>query len=175
MSGITETQRRLLVHIRRCMDGDGIPPTIRELCALMRYRSTNAMQDALAALERKGMIVNVPGFRGIKLTPAGRVVSFGGDVREPWQVHPDDYAELIVTERQLDTMAEKPIYVSLKELARVGRERWWSIREPILRAEVRAAHCGIVVEAVLGGEDVPAHVIEAHPGVKKIGGGHVRA
>jgi SOS-response transcriptional repressor LexA len=56
MRGLTDTQRHVLHVIREHVDKNGYPPTVREICDAVGYKSTNAAGDVLKALERKGAI-----------------------------------------------------------------------------------------------------------------------
>jgi len=53
---LTPRQRQVLEFIRRSILERGYPPTLREIGAHMRIRSTNGVSDHLKALERKGWI-----------------------------------------------------------------------------------------------------------------------
>ena len=53
---LTGRQRQVFEFITRSIDERGYPPTLREIGAHMRIRSTNGVNDHLKALERKGML-----------------------------------------------------------------------------------------------------------------------
>ena len=53
---LTGRQRQVFDFITRSIDERGYPPTLREIGAHMRIRSTNGVNDHLKALERKGWI-----------------------------------------------------------------------------------------------------------------------
>jgi len=53
---LTGRQRQVYDFIRRSIDDRGYPPTLREIGAHMRIRSTNGVNDHLLALERKGYL-----------------------------------------------------------------------------------------------------------------------
>jgi repressor LexA len=53
---LTGRQRQVFEFITRSIDERGYPPTLREIGAHMRIRSTNGVNDHLKALERKGWI-----------------------------------------------------------------------------------------------------------------------
>ena len=53
---LTGRQRQVFEFITRSIDDRGYPPTLREIGAHMRIRSTNGVNDHLKALERKGWI-----------------------------------------------------------------------------------------------------------------------
>lgn len=55
--GLTERQDEVLKFIRKSVTERGHPPTLREIGAHMGLRSTNAVNDLLRALERKGYLV----------------------------------------------------------------------------------------------------------------------
>ena len=56
MNGLTARQREVLVFIAACIRDSGYPPTIREIGAGLRIKSTNGVNDHLKALDRKGYI-----------------------------------------------------------------------------------------------------------------------
>jgi repressor LexA len=53
---LTKRQEQVLRAIRDSIDRDGYPPTIREIGAQLGIKSTNAVNDHLKALERKGYL-----------------------------------------------------------------------------------------------------------------------
>jgi repressor LexA len=53
---LPKRQRQVLDFIERFLAGHGYPPTLREIGAALEIRSTNAVNDHLLALERKGLI-----------------------------------------------------------------------------------------------------------------------
>jgi repressor LexA len=55
-AGLTGRQRQVYDFITRSIEERGYPPTLREIGAFMRIRSTNGVNDHLKALERKGWI-----------------------------------------------------------------------------------------------------------------------
>lgn len=73
MHELTPRQQQILRLIRSHITDSGYPPTRAEICRAMGFRSPNAAEEHLRALERKGMIEMAPGAsRGLKLRqPAG--------------------------------------------------------------------------------------------------------
>src|ERR1700743_1364886 len=66
---LTAAQTRVLDFIRKSMVDNGWPPTRAEIANAMGYRSANAVQDHLRAIQRKGYIELFPNMsRGIRLT-----------------------------------------------------------------------------------------------------------
>jgi repressor LexA len=53
---LTARQKQIYEYIRDCITQNGSPPTIRETGEQFGMKSTNAVRDVLAALERKGYI-----------------------------------------------------------------------------------------------------------------------
>src|SRR3989442_15115228 len=51
---LTERQEKILAFIKRSIQEQGYPPTIREIGEHFGIRSTNGVNDHLKALERKG-------------------------------------------------------------------------------------------------------------------------
>jgi len=65
---LTARQTEILELIRGHIAEEGCPPTRAEIAASLGFRSANAAEDHLRALERKGVIELVPGSsRGIRL------------------------------------------------------------------------------------------------------------
>lgn len=75
MQGLTRKQAEIVAFIRRHQQETGYPPTRSEIAAEMGYRSPNAAEDHLRALEKKGVLSIVRNAsRGIRLheeTPEG--------------------------------------------------------------------------------------------------------
>lgn len=53
---LTKRQQQVLDVIHRSIEREGYPPTIREIGAKLSIKSTNAVNDHLKALERKGYL-----------------------------------------------------------------------------------------------------------------------
>ena len=65
---LTERQGMILDMIKEYMYQEGMPPTRAEIADMFGFRSANAAEDHLRALERKGYIEIMPGAsRGIRL------------------------------------------------------------------------------------------------------------
>jgi len=70
---ITHRQEFVLRTLALFTVEHGYPPTLRELMPLIGVKSTNGVNDHLAALERKGLIARIPKVsRGLLLNDAGR-------------------------------------------------------------------------------------------------------
>src|SRR5260370_21879649 len=54
---LTDRQQKLLSFIKRSIQEQGYPPTIREIGEAFGIRSTNGVNDHLKALERKGYLL----------------------------------------------------------------------------------------------------------------------
>jgi repressor LexA len=73
MSELTQRQSEVLSFIRDFMDEAGMPPTRAEIAKQLGFRSANAAEEHLRALQRKGAIELIPGTsRGIQLSEALR-------------------------------------------------------------------------------------------------------
>ncbi len=73
MRELTPRQRQILSLIQKVMQETGMPPTRAEIAAALKFRSANAAEEHLRALERKGAIELLPGrSRGIRLKDAMR-------------------------------------------------------------------------------------------------------
>jgi repressor LexA len=68
MSELTPRQSQILNFIRVCIAESGMPPTRAEIATELGFRSPNAAEEHLRALQRKGAIDLLPGAsRGIQL------------------------------------------------------------------------------------------------------------
>jgi repressor LexA len=68
MRELTPRQRQILFLIQKIIRETGMPPTRAEIAKTLQFKSVNAAEDHLRALERKGAIEIVPGAsRGIRL------------------------------------------------------------------------------------------------------------
>lgn len=70
-TALTTRQTQILELIQQSLSETGYPPTRAEIARQMGFKSTNASEDHLRALEKKGFIELTPGAsRGIRLTKA---------------------------------------------------------------------------------------------------------
>lgn len=68
---LTERQHEILELICQGIREDGMPPTRAEIAYMLGFKSANAAESHLRALERKGMIEILPGAsRGIVILPS---------------------------------------------------------------------------------------------------------
>ena len=68
MRDLTPRQRQILHLVQKAMHESGMPPTRAEIAKTLKFRSVNAAEEHLRALERKGVIELLPGMsRGIRL------------------------------------------------------------------------------------------------------------
>ena len=68
MLDLTTRQSEVLAFIREFIEETGMPPTRAEIAAKLGFRSANAAEEHLRALQRKGAIELMPGTsRGIQL------------------------------------------------------------------------------------------------------------
>jgi repressor LexA len=68
MNELTPRQREILKLIQDCISDNGMPPTRAEIAAELGFKSANAAEEHLRALQRKGVIDLIPGAsRGIQL------------------------------------------------------------------------------------------------------------
>src|SRR5574342_1140682 len=68
MRDLTPRQRQILLLVQKAMHESGMPPTRAEIAKTLKFRSVNAAEEHLRALERKGVIELLPGMsRGIRL------------------------------------------------------------------------------------------------------------
>jgi repressor LexA len=96
---LTTRQAEILELIRSYIAEEGCPPTRAEIAETLGFRSPNAAEDHLRALERKGMIELVPGAsRGIRLLDEDYGLPVVGRVAagEPVlaEEHIEDYCQL---------------------------------------------------------------------------------
>lgn len=68
MSDLTPRQTQVLRLIQSCISESGMPPTRAEIARELGFKSANAAEEHLRALQRKGVIELIPGAsRGIQL------------------------------------------------------------------------------------------------------------
>lgn len=68
MQELTSRQAEILELIQHSIEETGMPPTRAEIAAELGFRSANAAEEHLRALQRKGAIELIPGVsRGIRL------------------------------------------------------------------------------------------------------------
>ena len=73
MSDLTPRQRQILEFIQESISSHGMPPTRAEIAQALGFRSPNAAEEHLRALQRKGVISLIAGAsRGIVLKDALR-------------------------------------------------------------------------------------------------------
>ncbi len=73
MQNLTPRQQQILLLIQNVIRETGMPPTRAEIAEALGFRSVNAAEEHLRALERKGAIELLPGIsRGIRLKDAIR-------------------------------------------------------------------------------------------------------
>jgi repressor LexA len=53
---LTENERKTYEYVRDCLQGEGYPPSVREICAYCGFRSTSTAHRALKSLTEKGLI-----------------------------------------------------------------------------------------------------------------------
>src|SRR5690554_6088589 len=71
-TALTARQAQILELIQQSLIQTGFPPTRAEIAQQLGFKSTNAAEDHLKALARKGFIEMKPGAsRGIRVTHAG--------------------------------------------------------------------------------------------------------
>jgi repressor LexA len=72
MRPLTARQAEILALIQDFMEQSGFPPTRAEIAEKLGFKSANAAEEHLRALERKGILDILPGAsRGIQLKQAG--------------------------------------------------------------------------------------------------------
>ena len=72
MTELTPRQAEVLALIREYLEDSGMPPTRAEIAGRLGFRSANAAEEHLRALQRKGVIELIPGAsRGIQLKGFG--------------------------------------------------------------------------------------------------------
>jgi len=73
MRELTPRQKQILLLVQKVMRDTGMPPTRAEIAKTLKFRSVNAAEEHLRALERKGVIELLPGTsRGIRLKDSMR-------------------------------------------------------------------------------------------------------
>ena len=83
MDELTDRQSEILKLIRELIEVSGYPPTRAEIAERMGFKSVNAAEQHLRALEKKGAIDITEGAsRGIRLRDGGRQAGRGGRLME---------------------------------------------------------------------------------------------
>ena len=101
MNKLTPRQNEILDFIKSYIDETGYPPTRADIARQLGFKSTNAAEEHLKALARKGAIEMIPGTsRGIKLPedeglPIVGLVAAGSPILA--EEHIEDYCELSST------------------------------------------------------------------------------
>jgi repressor LexA len=68
VSSLTRRQKQILEMVKKSIADLGMPPTRAEIAEAFGFKSRNAAEEHLLALQRKGFISLVPGIsRGIRL------------------------------------------------------------------------------------------------------------
>jgi len=77
LEALTTRQQQILEFILRYSEKTGMPPTRAEIASHMGFRSPNAAEDHLRALDRKGAITLTPGTsRGIRVNTGHEAPGF---------------------------------------------------------------------------------------------------
>src|SRR3989344_4111848 len=72
MIELTRRQQEIVNLIRRQIEKNGLPPTRADICEALGFKSPNAAESHLRALEAKGVIEITPGTsRGIRIVAQG--------------------------------------------------------------------------------------------------------
>ena len=76
MTELTARQQEILAFLKAWIAENGMPPTRAEMCGALGFRSPNAAEEHLRALERKGAIEMLAGSsRGIRIREGGAMGS----------------------------------------------------------------------------------------------------
>jgi repressor LexA len=70
-TALTARQREVLACVAGALRTRGMPPTRAEIATALGFRSANAAEDHLRALERKGVLAIDGVHRGLRVLPAG--------------------------------------------------------------------------------------------------------
>jgi repressor LexA len=105
MDELTPRQRQVLRFIQDSLDEQGLPPTRAEIATALGFKSANAAEEHLRALQRKGVLDLMPGAsRGIQLkdslreqfglpligrVAAGRPILAEENIEARYQIDPD--------------------------------------------------------------------------------------
>lgn len=162
--GLTARQREVLDFIERCVQAHGAPPTRAEIAQAFGFRSPNAAQTHLRALQRKGVLALRDGSaRGIQLAhaPAQDVLQLPlvGRVAAGSPILAQEHVEAVYP-ADARWFARRPDYLL--------RVRGWSMRDAgihdgdlVAVQAVREARPGQIVVARLG-EDVTVKRLQRH-------------
>lgn len=150
MEELTARQTEIFQFIKDHIQETGFPPTRAEIADTFGFRSVNAAEDHLKALERKGVIEILPGTsRGLKLLvekglPVVTKVAAGSELLDTGNI--DSYLEI-------DTRLFKPkasfvVRMPDKSLTNSGVHA----KDMIVMAPAKSAKNDQVVAAIVGGK-----------------------
>jgi len=109
MADLTPRQSEILEFLQGFIEENGMPPTRAEIARALGFRSANAAEEHLRALQRKGVLELVPGAsRGIQLSEALRDPDLLPLVGRVAAGHPILAQENIEGRYRLDTSLFKP-------------------------------------------------------------------
>ncbi|MDW8336403.1 MAG: transcriptional repressor LexA [Tepidimonas sp.] len=163
-SGLTPRQREVLAYIQRCVQGQGVPPTRQEIARAFGFRSPNAAEAHLRALERKGVLELLDGSaRGIRLREREMVellqLPLIGRVAAGSPILAQEHVEAVYP-ADARWFARRPDYLL--------RVRGWSMRDAgihdgdlVAVQAAREARVGQIVVARLG-DDVTVKRLQRH-------------
>lgn len=151
--GLTARQREVLAYVRRCVQAQGVPPTRAEIARAFGFRSPNAAEAHLRALERKGVLELRDGrARGIRLRgeePAELLqLPLVGRVAAGSPILAQEHVEAVYP-ADARWFARRPDYLL--------RVRGWSMRDA-------GIHDGDLVAVQAGREARPGQIVVARLG-----------
>lgn len=162
--GLTARQREVLAYLQRCLQTQGVPPTRQEIAHAFGFRSPNAAEAHLRALERKGWLQLLDGSaRGIRLRGSEMAdllqLPLIGRVAAGSPILAQEHVEAVYP-ADARWFARRPDYLL--------RVRGWSMRDAgihdgdlVAVQAVREARPGQIVVARLG-EDVTVKRLQRH-------------
>ena len=78
---LTEKERSIYDYIEKCLDENGFPPTVRDICQFTGIKSTSTVYAYIGKLEEKGLISRESG-KSRALNPISRKTNHGS-IRVP--------------------------------------------------------------------------------------------
>ena len=111
MDELTPRQRQVLRFIQDAVAENGMPPTRAEIARALGFKSANAAEEHLRALQRKGVLELLPG--------ASRGIQLRDSLRE--QLGCRSSAVSLLASRSLPKKTSKPATRSIRSSFSLGR------------------------------------------------------
>ncbi|WP_323017980.1 transcriptional repressor LexA [Castellaniella sp.] len=133
---LTARQSQILALIAQAIAQTGRPPTRAEIARALGFRSANAAEDHLRALERKGYILLTAGTsRGIQLTALAQSLAPQTPAATPQTAQPSAGVGLLAAARAIQAPQGAPIWTAASDQSLIPLIGRVAAGHPILAAE----------------------------------------